>query len=175
MCLSHTTSCSYQLVTEDTFPKRTIYVPFAEGDYDGSLTSFVIQKLSNSGFFSYREAGAEWILKIKILDCREENIGFRYDRNNQDELIRTVIPIELRYACLTEIVVINAYTGCIEIGPVGISTHVDLDHDYTSCRDGINVVSLGQLTDIDGAKDMMHIPLNEALAQKIADYVSNSW
>ncbi len=169
------TGCGYSLITPDTPCYRSIYVPYAVGDRDGGLTNAVIQKLSSSGAYEYRACGADLTLYITLIDFREENIGFRYDRTQDGFLTNSVIPTELRYAVLAEIVVVETATGREVIGPARISTHVDLDHDYYASRNAVNVFSLGQLTDIDSARDTMHEPLNLILAQKIVDYVTSSW
>ncbi len=44
---------------------------------------------------------------------------------------------------------------------------------YYSSRKGVNVFSLGQVTDIDEARDVAEYPLHRRLAQKIVDYINN--
>ena len=55
-----------------------------------------------------------------------------------------------------------------------IKASMDFDHDYYSSRHGVNIFSLGQLTDYDTAEDTVRKPLNDRLAEKIADYVINA-
>ena len=164
--------CGYQFASSNPSFSKTVYVPFVDGDIDGTLTAAIIRQLSSSGNLTYQECGADLILYVRILDDREENIGFRYELDNGD-YTRTVIPTELRYSMLTEITVTDS-SCCTVLGPIKISAHTDLDHDYYYSRNGVNEFSLGQLTDIDGARDAMITPMNRRLAEKIVDYVSNS-
>ena len=70
---------------------------------------------------------------------------------------------------------IDSRSGCVVLGPSIIKAHVDFDHEFNSSRDAVNVFSLGQVTDIDGATDAAARPLNKVLAQKIVDYMANAW
>lgn len=56
-----------------------------------------------------------------------------------------------------------------------ITADAEFDHTYYTTRDRINVFSLGQLSDIDAARDAAMVPLNRALAERIVDFVMNSW
>jgi hypothetical protein len=165
--------CGYQLASSNPYYAKTIYVPFVDGDIDGDLTAAVIRQIASSNNLKYKECNTDLTLYVRILNDRSENIGFRYERNNEGMLTRTVIPTELRYSVLVEITVRDAF-GCDVVGPVRISANTDLDHDYYFTEHGVNEFSLGQLTDIDGARDAMVVPLNRKLAEKIVDYVSNS-
>lgn len=169
-------SCGYQFGSGTQAPVRTLSVPYVIGDTDGSLTASLINYLSRSGVFEYRQSDGAGILKVKLLDFRDENIGFRYDRNQNGRLTKSIIPTETRLSGLAEVVVVDACSGCILLGPTVISTSVEFDHEYYSSRDGINVFSLGQLTDIDEARDAAQSePLNQELARMIVDYLINSW
>lgn len=151
---------------------QTISVPYVEGDYDGDLTAAIIQQVSQSGLLTYRDSGADLILQVDIIDYSDENIGFRYDRKKSGKLSSRIIPDETRAWVSAEVSVLAA--GCEEpvLGPVLLSAYVEFDHDYYDSRNGINVFSLGQLTDIDAARDTAQRPLNRCLAQKIVDYIA---
>jgi hypothetical protein len=154
----------------------TISVPYVTGDVDGSLTAAIIKQLSTSSSLEYATCGGQLTLQVILLDIHDENIGFRYDRHKKDnELKKDIIPTETRLRALVQVSVIEAASGEILMGPVKIASSVDFDHDYYSSRNQVNVFSLGQLSDVDEARDAVHIPLNEALAQKIVDYVNDSW
>lgn len=169
-------SCGYQ-AGFDGLPLefRTISVPFIEGDRDGELTNTVIRKISRSSAFEYRKQCANLKLVVKIIDFSDENIGFRYDRHKDGRLRDTIIPTETRFSATAEVVVVDTSTGKIILGPSLLSASVDFDHDYYSSRNEINVFSLGQLSDYDAANDAAYTPLNDALAQKIVDYISDNW
>lgn len=176
VCALFLSACGYQFKqgSSSSYPK-TISIPFVEGDKTGDFTAALIQAFSTSGFFEYRQYGGSLTLKVELLDFRDENIGFRYDRNQQGELTKTLIPTESRLCVLSEVAVVDSSTGCILAGPARISANAEFDHDYYFSRDGVNVFSLGQLTDVDSARDAVYQPLNKILAQKIVDFVSNSW
>jgi len=155
--------------------RQTITIPFVEGDWNGELTSELVSQISQMGTLTYCAEGGALILQVKILDSRTDNIGFRYDRNRHGKLISSVIPDETRLTVWTEVALIEAASGCVILGPARLSAEIDFDHDYYSSRNAVNVFSLGQLTDYDEAYDAVERPLNRRLAQKIVDYVNNSW
>jgi len=146
-----------------------------QGDEDGDLTAAVIRELSASGGFAYCNSGGDLLLKIKISDSRDENIGFRYDRDKEGRLTRSVIPTETRQTVVAEVSVIDARSCCCLLGPALITASVDYDHDFYSSRDGVNVFSLGQLSDVDEARDAVKRPVNRLLARRIVNFVSESW
>lgn len=153
----------------------TISVPYVEGDFDGSLTGAIISEIAKSGSFEYLRNGGALILQIKMIDLSDENIGFRYDRKKKGELTKSVIPTETRIKALIELIVLDAASGCVLLGPARLSAYIDFDHDYYSSRNGINIFSLGQLSDIDAAYDAVRKPLYYALARKIVEFVNDSW
>lgn len=171
------TSCGYR--NGGLHAPRTITVPYVEGDYNGDLTAAIVRQIVGSGRFSYRNECGALILKVKVLDLRDENIGFRYDRHKDGELKKSTIPVETRSIALVEVSVVEAGTAKLLLGPARLSTDIDFDHFYYSnlekddeLGEGVNVFSLGQLTDIDEAHDAAERPLNYKLAQKIVDYLS---
>lgn len=170
-------SCGYRFGDQSGLPATysTISVPYIEGDIDGLMTACVVKTIVRSGTFNYREFGGALLLKIRVLDVDDENIGFRYDRRKSGELRKSIIPTETRRTIYAEVVVENAATRCIILGPARLSASVDFDHDYQYARDEVNVFSLGQLSDIDQAIDAVQTPLNWILARKIVDYITQSW
>lgn len=169
-------SCQYQFGYGDLSQRySTITVPYIEGDQKGELTTEVIKQLSLSGALRYVNCGGDLTLKIKLIEFRDENIGFRYDRKKSGKLKKSIIPTETRISALAEVLVIEAGTGKTIQGPINISASVDFDHSYYSSQHGINIFSLGQLSDIDAAYDAVMHPLNQCLAEKIVDYIINSW
>lgn len=150
-------------------------IPFVEGDLDGELTSALIRQVGQSGTFEYRREGGALLLKVEIIDTSDENIGFRYDRNKMGKLKKRLIPDETRATIFAEVSVIETGSGTVLLGPVRLSADVEFDHDFYSSRNGINIFSLGQLTDFDEARSAAQRPLNQALAKKIVDYINNNW
>ena len=169
-------SCGYRF-GQSTIPSiyRTITVPYVDGDEDGALTAAIVKEIDQNGTLVYVDRCSELKLQVKLLDLRDQNIGFRYDRNRRGKLEHYIIPTETRLTLASEILVTESCSGKIVLGPLILTSFVDFDHDYYSSRNGINIFSLGQLTDIDAAKDAVKVPLNKNLAKKIVEYINESW
>ncbi|MEI8364949.1 MAG: hypothetical protein WCF65_00895 [Parachlamydiaceae bacterium] len=153
----------------------TMSVPYVIGDQNGSLTSAIIREVVQSGSFEYRTFGGGLVLNVKRIDITEDNIGFRYDRKKSGKLTKDTIPTEARISMVVEFSIVEATSGCTVLGPICLSAAVEYDHDYYSSRDGVNTFSLGQLSDLEEAYDAVQTPLNQVMAQKIIDYISQSW
>lgn len=175
LCLS-LTGCGYHFGTGGVIQSyRTISVPYVEGDWDGTITTTIVKQLTQYGRLVYRDRGGSLILKVRIIDFYDDNIGFRYDIKKSGKPRKALIPDETRTTVVAEVTVVEAASGCVLLGPVQLSAETEYDHDYYSNRDAINVFSLGQLTDIDEAYDAAQKPLNQRLAEKIVDYVNDKW
>ena len=170
-------ACGYRFGQGEGLASRfaTISVPYVEGDQEGGLTSALIKEIVRSGVFVYQYCGGGLILHVKQIDLDEDNIGFRYDRKKRGTLTKDVIPTETRITIFVEVSVTEAASCKTILGPVRLSASVDYDHDYYSSRDGVNIFSLGQLSDLDAAYDAVKVPLNRAIAEKIVDYITQSW
>jgi hypothetical protein len=160
-------SCGYQFEYQDV--KKTIDVPFIAGDPQGEFTTKLIYLLNASGHYRTGGSNSRYCLSVSIIGNKEQNVGFRYDRNNNGQLLNTVIPAESRWSLLVEVELYDRYLGQKILGPSRISTSYDFDHDWYTTFDEINVYSLGQITDYFDAKDQVQTPLYEKLAQKIVD------
>lgn len=170
------TSCQYQFGRGELSQSySTLSVPYAEGDLKGELTADVVRKLSSSGAFRYVDSDGDLILKIKIIELNDENIGFRYDRKRTGQRKHNIVPTETRISIAAEVQIVEACSGTILRGPTRITASTDFDHTYYTTWDEINVFSMGQLSDIYEARDAVMHPLNRALAERIVDYVMNSW
>ncbi|KAF3361577.1 hypothetical protein PHSC3_001953 [Chlamydiales bacterium STE3] len=167
--------CGYRLGLGNSILRgKTLSIPYIEGDLDGSLTEAVINAVSSCLDVAYTNGNGEIILKIAIIDGYEKHIGFRYDRKRSGKIKKSIIPIETR-ATLIACLELFDFNGCKLMGPVNIKASVDFDHDYYSSHNGVNLFSLGQLSDIDSAEDAVRKPLHRALAEKIADFLNNAW
>lgn len=168
--------CGYRV--EENFSESTapqyVNIPYIEGDLDGKLTAALIKELSTSGKYLYSPSG-ESILIVRIDDYYDENIGFRYDRSKKGKLKHFIIPTETRSYMLVEVELRSACTECLEREPVKIMASIDYDHDYYTIRHGVNIFSLGQLTDVDSAEEAAIVPLEKKMAEKIVDYVVYGW
>jgi len=170
--------CGYQLGQGSAgLPDRysTISVPYVKDDQDGTLTSTIIKEIVRSGSFEYKCCGGALVLNVKQMELKEDDIGFRYDRKKRGALIKDMIPTETRIKILVEVSITEAVSNTIVLGPALLSASVDYDHDYYSSRGRVNIFSLGQLSDLEAAYDAVQVPLNRAIAEKIVDYISQSW
>lgn len=153
----------------------SISIPYVKGDLDGLLTTAIVNEFVRDGSFEYRRTGGSLILKVSVIDYEDNNIGFRYDRKKDGKRRKSIIPTETRRTAYVEIRVEDAASASVILGPVEISASVAFDHDYEYARDEVNVFSLGQLSDYNQAVDAAQTPLNQILARKIVDYVTQSW
>jgi len=170
------TACGYRVGNSGLTSKySSISVPYVQGDVDGSLTAAITHQIARSGSFTYRADGGELLLIVKIVDLSDENVGFRYNRNKEGDLKKTIIPVETRLFITVEVVVTEAASGCVVLEPVRLFASMVCDHDYYSSANEVNRFSLGQLSDVDAAFEAVQRPLNEELALKIVDYISDSW
>lgn len=168
--------CGYQLQENFSTDESPTYVnvPYIEGDFDGKLTAALIKELSSSGKYLYSPSG-ELQLIVKIDDYYDENIGFRYDRSRKGRLKHYIIPTETRSFMLVEVELKCAFSEAAARSPVKILASMDYDHDYYKIRHGVNIYSLGQLTDVDSAEEAALVPLEKKMAEKIVDYVVYGW
>jgi hypothetical protein len=175
-CLLLLSSCGYRFGQGELAERYpTISVPYVVGDLEGEITGEIIKQLIATHAFEYRNCDGALTLYVVIQEYHDDNIGFRYDQNKKGELRDYIIPVETRTSVVAEIQLVDSATGCVILGPVLIKAIVDFDHDYYSSKKGINVFSLGQLTDIDTAEEIVQHPLNRVLAVKIVEYIRNSW
>lgn len=170
------TSCHYHFGRGETAHNySSISVPYIEGDQKGQLTAEIIKKIATSGAFHYADEGGTLILKVKLLGFEEENINYCYDRKRRGKQKKSIIPIETRVNATAEVHLIDGATGLKVRGPVCISANTEFDHTYYATRNDINIFSLGQINDIDAAREAAMDPLNRNLANAIVDYIINSW
>jgi hypothetical protein len=155
-------------------PPRTVAIPFVEGDRDGSLTQALIHAVTWRTPLLYRSNGAAYLLRVRLLDVEDENIGFRYDRTVKGRVRHSIVPAEVRLLAKAEVSLCDSCSGAEIIAPTVLEASIEFDHDYYSTRNAVNVFSLGQLTDIDAAREAASRPLYTALARTIADFLAST-
>lgn len=165
-------SCGYKLGSGESVPSMTVNIPFIEGDKDGLFTEELIREISARTCLIYSNDEAETTLIVRLLELRDENVGFRYDRKRSGELRDNIIPTETRLKTQAQVTLYRSCDGAVLFGPVIIPASIDFDHEYYPNRNAVNIFSLGQLTDIDAARDAAIYPLSRELARRIADYLS---
>lgn len=144
----------------------TISVPYVEGDPDGQMTRALIYQIAASGRYVYRTDGGCFILRSRVIDEHNENIGFRYEKNKNCKVTREIVPVETRGWIAIEVELLSSQ-GKLLRGPCRIQAATEYDHDYYTIRDQVNIFSLGQLTDVDSAEDASLTPLYQRIAEKI--------
>jgi hypothetical protein len=168
------TSCGYRAGSgklSDDY--STLTVPYIQGDNTGLLTSALIREVGVSSPFRYVNCDGDLCLDVRLVGFREENVGFRYDLQRDGKRAPWIIPDETRLSVAVEVKVLDH--ECIVLGPVRLTAAVDFDHEYYLSPNGVNVFSLGQLTDVREAREAANTPLAEAIAKKVVDYISNAW
>lgn len=163
------TSCQGHFSSKETAP--TMSIPYVEGDSDGKMTSFLVDTIAKDGAFEYVQSGGSLTLNVKILDHKYDNIGFRYDPKRTKKQVKRVIPSESRSKLLAEVELVDNTTQQVVLGPAHIVAYADYDHQNYSINNDINVFSLGQLSDIDTASDVIDIASFRSLAREISDYL----
>ncbi len=160
---------------------HSISIPYVEGDHDGHLTAELTKQISRSGAYHYKKNGGELTLKIKVLDVREERIGYRFDREDNKKSKR-LVPAEGRLTAIADLRVEETGSGKTVLGPSRVEASTDYDHDYfgsVSTISGLSKrttdISLGQLDDMDTSRKMAETPLYRALAHRIVEYLNSGY
>lgn len=153
--------------------RPTLAIPYVENDWDGQITSAVVEQVVKNGSYRYTSGRGTLTLSIQNVEEWDDNIGFRYDRNQKGNSRQRVIPVEGRLFIAADVSLIDRATCKELLGPARITAWIDFDHDYYDNRDAINVFSLGQLTDYEEAYDAALTPLYRRFAIKVVDYINH--
>ena len=169
------TSCGYRFGERGILAQyKSVSVPYVEGDKNGTLTAAIAKELSSAGK-DYKQSDGALTLKIKIMDSRDENIGFRYDRDNNNVILKDVVQSEGRVSIIIEVSVEETSTGKVLVGPKLMAASSDYDYAFSNSCDNMLQFSLGQIDTADVARDAAAESANRVLARKIVDYVNYMW
>jgi hypothetical protein len=154
--------------------KKSIRVPYVQGDSSGELTAALVEALDEQLSFHVDEA-AQYELRVQLLDSKEEKIGYRYDpielkKNGK----RVLILNESRAKTLAKVSLVNRHTSEILKGSAHILGNIEYDHQENTLDNDIQDFSLGQLSDVDTIQEVRNIPIYRDLAQKIALWLQES-
>jgi len=166
------TGCSGWRISDSIGHSKAVRIPYVEGDSTGNLTSALVEAINAQPGFHVDEYG-QYQLKVKILDKKEEKIGFRYDPTKDKKGHHDLIKNENRALTLALVTIIDTHTNKTLLGPAHILGSIDYDHQENSLNNDIINFSLGQLSDIDTINDMKHIPIHKDLAHKISTWLQN--
>lgn len=177
-------ACGYHFEEEEFGQefRRTLSVPYVEGDTQGQLTNELIRQIANSGRYEYVREGGSLTLHVEIVGDTSSKIGYRYDRRDQScqpcERIKNIQPVEARReitvevslydeASMVELLKPTLVRGTSEYDFVGTHSICDLSFINHGRRVTVESFSLGQLDSIEGAQDDGVIPLYRNLARQI--------
>jgi hypothetical protein len=154
---------------------ESICLSYIDGDRAGVLTSAVAHEISTSSPFTYTHTGGDHSREIEVVEVGDHPVGYRYDTNQNQQLIDKLGIAEGRLKATAQVKIYARSSGCCVAGPIKVSAAGDYDHDYYSHSDTSPAFSLGQLDDLDVARDAAGESLDKELAKKIVDYISNHW
>jgi len=166
------TSCGYRCGTGALAERyQTIMVPYAKGDKMGMLTKALIEKVCTQSMLTYVNSGGDLQLNVCITSPKSQNIGYRYAPKNP----KVVVANEGRLIQEATVTLVDCKNHCTVLGPFTITTTFDFDFNPDTSTINEHAFSLGQLEMNNLAKDVATPPLYNLLAEKIVDYVNNSW
>ena len=172
-------SCSYRLRSPGNLSVRTVNVPYITGDREGVLTQSIIYQLSSDGFLEYRPSHADCELKVEILEKKNDQIGYRRDRDG-DTVKKNLMPTESRQTIKAK-VSLESSDHDIIWGPTIITADVDYDYVEQDSLEDLSFLnpkgelesvlsfSLGQMESVGSAQISALKPLYSKLARNIAE------
>ncbi len=181
------TSCGYNLGRSQNLDNVSVSVPYIKQDLSGYFTSELIKNLSYSSNLSYKYSNSDYVLCVKIIDSNTSQIGYKYDRNNENVRQNNLRATEGRQKITASVELIDRATNSTKFGPFEVSASSDFDYvdpdslndlsfiDPTGNRTTVLAFSLGQLESIESAKEAASKPLYEKLSKKIVDAISAYW
>jgi len=181
------TSCGYNFGRSQSLDQSSISVPYVEQDLSGRFTSQLIKELSYSSNLNYKYSDADYVLCVRIIDSSTSQIGYKYDRNNNNVRQKNLRATEGRQKITARVELIEKDSNCIKFGPFDVSATSDFDYvdpdslndlsfiDPSGNRTTVLAFSLGQLESIESAKEAASKVLYEKLAKKIVDAISAYW
>lgn len=165
--------CASWHISDSIGHPKTVQIPYAMGDSTGELTRRVIAEVSKQPGFSVDDTG-QYLLTIRLLDSKDQKIGYRYDPIDLEKDKRKIILNESRAMALVEVTLKDTFSNQIVLGPAHILGAIDYDHQQNTIDKDTNEFSLGQLTDVETANDVTYIPLYRDLAVKISAWLQNA-
>ncbi len=181
------TSCGYNLGRSQCCGKIVVCVPYIKGDFNGLFTNELIKQISYSTGLNYKYSNADYILKVEILCDTTKQIGYKYDRDNQNERRKNIRATEGRQTIVARVELIDNKTNQIKFGPFEVQQDSEFDYvdpdslndlsfiDSKGDRVTVLSYSLGQLESIENAKEAALKPLYTSLSKKIVDAILAYW
>ncbi len=169
-------SCGYRFGRGEVVNQYcTVCIPYVEGDDRGVLTTSLIRAITTRGALAYRSCGADLKLNVCLFSPVDTNIGFAYAPPDERGVSNIVVSNEARLQLTARVTVVDRCTGQCVLGPMEITRFIDYDFEPDLGNVDVHAFSLGQLEMHNLAQDAAFYPLYTLLAEKIVDYVNNSW
>lgn len=171
------TGCGYHLGRGQLIDGySTVCIPYVEGDTQGNFTTALIRAMTTRGALAYSSYGADLLLRVCLLEPDDDNIGFIFAPKNKDtKEFKVLVSNEGRLTLTARITLIDRATGACLMGPINVSSWIDFDFEPDLSNVDSHSFALGQLEMHNLAQDAAFCPLYDLLAEKIVDYVNNSW
>ena len=181
------TSCGYNLGRSQNLDNVSVSVPYIKQDLSGHFTSELIKNLSYSSNLSYKYSNSDYVLCVKIIDSNTSQIGYKYDRNNENVRQNNLRATEGRQKITASVELVDRISNSTKFGPFEVSASADFDYvdpdslndlsfiDPSGNRTTVLAFSLGQLESTENAKEAVSKPLYEQLSKKIVDAISAYW
>jgi hypothetical protein len=181
------TSCGYNPGRSQHSEKIVVCVPYIKGDFNGLFTNELIKQISYSPSLNYKYSNSDYTLKVEILSDTTKQIGYKYDRDNNNQRRKNIRATEGRQTVLARVELIDKKTDLIKFGPFEVQADSEFDYvDPDSLNDlsfiapngqrvTVLAYSLGQLESIEDAKEAALKPLYENLSKKIVDAILAYW
>jgi len=181
------TSCGYHFGRAEICQKIDMCVPYIKGDFNGLFTNELIKQVSYSSNLNYKYASADYILRVEILSENTKQIGYKYDRDNQNQRKKNIRATENRQTIIAKVELIDIKTNEIKFGPFQVKADSEFDYvdpdslndlsfiDSNGNRSTVLSYSLGQLESIENAKEASLKPLYQNLSKKIVDAILAYW
>lgn len=172
-----TSACDYRFQDDAVVQKKTVSINYAEGDYDGRLTSALSRALVNTPLLLVN-SGGEFTLDVKIIDDSKERIGYRFNRKGSKRS-KGLTDVESRREITAEVKLMRTCSKEVAFGPYTVRASADYDYidpnaliDVATVRaDNAQESSLrfsgGQLDSIEAASDYSLDALYRKLANQI--------
>jgi len=111
------TSCGYHLGRSQNNENISVSVPYISEDFSGLFTNELIKQVANCSQINYHQTNADYILDIKISENSTNQIGYKYDRNNQNVRQQNLRATEGRQQITAIVELIEKKTGITKFGP----------------------------------------------------------
>jgi hypothetical protein len=187
LALLFLSSCGYRWEGDPTC-SRTLFIPFATGDEDGTLTAELIRAFASSTQANIVSSEGRYRLDVSVVEHEHERIGFRIDRQvNNGKQQKNILGDEGRRNLLAHVSLYDCENEELIFGPCNVTAFADYDYvdgdsfqdltflDSAGVRQTILAYSLGQLEPSESAREAATKPLYQKLSEKIVNLVSARW